>query len=271
VSVAGSSVPPHGEHQREDRTAAHRSGGRRARRRPRAELGRLLSLTVTDPAEPGDGDLEWPEERWLRAAVAARPDDVEALTLLAGRLAAQVSNWENYWANNPEGMAADGNDESTIERLQAEARDLHARILTAGPPAHAEPGLDRLAELLDTPYTEPDVMAPYSFYALEDEGGGGSMVYTLTVIATDLDEIRWACDQWLTLSEGGMGELTFSTYVEGAEASRIDLDEHRDGASISWDAVPVPELTGALLPAGLPVKGARHSTVTYYGVALAGG
>lgn len=235
------------------------------------ELGRLLSLTVTDPAEPGDGEPEFPEERWLRAAVAARPDDVEALTLLAGRLAAQASHWENYWANNPDGMAADGKDESTIEQLQTEVRDLHARILAAVPPAHTEPGLDRLAELLDTRDTESVVTAPYSFYALEDEGGGGSMVYTLTFIATDPEEIRWACDQWLTLSEGGMGELTFSTYVDGAETSRVDLDEHRDGASVSWDSVPVPELTGTLLPAGLPVSGARYSTVAYYGVALAGG
>lgn len=53
------------------------------------ELGRLLCLL------PPDGQLEavlpwnwlapdWPAEPWLRAALASRPDDINAAALLAG-------------------------------------------------------------------------------------------------------------------------------------------------------------------------------------------
>ncbi|MFC8799523.1 hypothetical protein ACFT2C_17450 [Promicromonospora sp. NPDC057138] len=231
------------------------------------ELGRLLSLTLTDPQEPGEGEPEWPEERWLRAAVQARPDDVEALMLLAGRLAAQSSSWENYWEMNPDEMAAEGKDESTISRMWAEVSDLHTRILAAGPPPHAVPGLERLGELVDV-HAESVAEAAYSFYALQDDAQSGSVLNILIVVATDLDELRWACDQWLALTDGGIGQLTVRTYVDGDETSQVDLDEHLDGARVAWDAVPVPELTGTLLPAGLPVPGPSHSGLWHYGVTV---
>ncbi|MFI6731157.1 hypothetical protein NRF20_06365 [Streptomyces sp. R-74717] len=55
------------------------------------QLGRLLCLTASDPQEPGDGEPTWPEEHWLRVALEAHPNDVEALTMLTGRVAQQIS------------------------------------------------------------------------------------------------------------------------------------------------------------------------------------
>ncbi|MFI9358769.1 hypothetical protein [Streptomyces lydicus] len=220
------------------------------------KLGKLLCLTAPDSAEPGDGALIWPEERWLRAAVAACPDAVEALTLLAGRLAEQIDFWENADLD----VTEYGQDEGIVSRLQAEAEELYARIRTAGPLGHAEAGLDELAVLLGVS-GKPAVEATYSFYVLEDEGWSGSVRHSATIVACDADEIRWACDAWLALSDGGFGTLTLATYADGAKVGSIDLGQHIVDEVVVWDAVAVPDLSGLRLPTGLPVP----SLGLYYG------
>jgi hypothetical protein len=225
------------------------------------ELGRLLCLTGSDPGGSGEGDQTWPEERWLRAAVEARPDDIEALTLLTGRLAQQISYWEAVLEMNPDVMEECGEDEGTIRRRQIEAEELYARIRAAGPLGHAESGLDALAVLLGVS-GEPAAEAAYSFYVVEDEAWSGSVRHSTTIVASDADEIRWACDEWLALSWGGMGALTLTTYLDGAEVSSIDLGQHLVEETVSWDEVAVPELTGTRLPVGLPVPGLG----LYYGI-----
>src|SRR3954469_4947289 len=107
--------------------------------------GRLLCLTAADPQGSDDGDQDWPEERWLRAAVEARPDDVEALMMLAGRLAQRISYRRGVLDIDPDAMEAYGESEDTIMQRQIEAEELYARIRTAGPVGHAESGLDELA------------------------------------------------------------------------------------------------------------------------------
>ncbi|WP_432251328.1 hypothetical protein [Streptomyces sp. HNM1019] len=218
-------------------------------------LGRLLCLTAADPAEPGDGEPSWPEEPWLRAAVAADPDDVAALTLLTGRLAQQISYWETCRDMNPDVMKWYGEDESTVERRRIEAEQLYARIRAAGPTRHAEAGLDELAVLLGVG-DKPAAEDAYSFYVMEDEVWSGSVRNSATIVASDAAEIRWACDKWLTLSEGGLGgEPTLTAHVDGAEVGSVDLGQHLADSGVDWDAVAVPELAGSRLPAGLPVPG----------------
>ncbi|ADI11427.1 hypothetical protein SBI_08309 [Streptomyces bingchenggensis BCW-1] len=225
------------------------------------ELGRLLCLTASEPRAPGDGDQSWPEERWLRAAVESRPDDIEALTLLTGRLAQQISYWEAVLDMNPDVMEDYGEDEATVRRRQIEAEELYARIRAAGPvgPA-AEAGLDELAVLLGVS-GKPAAEAAYSFYVFEDEAWSGSVRYGTTIVASDADEIRWACDEWFALETGLSSAPTLTTYVDGAKVSSIDLGRHLVDTAVSWDDVAVPELTGLPLPVGLPVPG--HGL--YYG------
>ncbi|MEU7742856.1 hypothetical protein [Nonomuraea sp. NPDC049158] len=218
------------------------------------KLGRLLCLTASDPAEPGDGAPSWPEERWLRAAVEACPDDIEALTLLTGRLAQQISYWEATLDMNPDAMAEYGQDEDSVKRLQTEAEELYARIRAAGPLGHAEAGLDEMAVLLGVS-GKPAAEATYSFYVLEDEAWSGSVRHFAAIVACDADEMRWACDKWLALSEGGFGILTLTAHVDGAEVSSIDLGQYLVDGVVDWDAIAVPDLSGPRLPAGLPVPG----------------
>ncbi|MDX3231511.1 hypothetical protein [Streptomyces sp. ME19-01-6] len=224
------------------------------------ELGRLLCLTASEPGASGDGDQTWPEERWLRAAVEARPDDIEALTLLTGRLAQQIAYWEAVLDMNPDVMEEYGEGEDTVRRRQSEAEELYARIRAASPLGHVEAGLDELAVLLGVS-GKPAAEATYSFYVVEDESWSGSVRYGATIVASDADEIRWACDEWLALESGLSSAPTLTTYVDGAEVSSIDLGRHLVDATVPWDVVAVPELTGPRLPVGLPVPG--HGL--YYG------
>ncbi|MER7794189.1 hypothetical protein [Streptomyces sp. NPDC097640] len=241
------------------RTAAMEGDGRAA-----LELGRLLCLTASEPRGPGDGHQTWPEERWLRAAVGTRPDDTKALTLLTGRLAQQISYWEAVLDMHPDVMEDCGEDEGTVRRRQIEAEELYARIRAAGPVGGvAEAGLDELAVLLGVRREPAAAEAAYSFHVFEDEAWSGSVRYSSTIVASDADEIRWACDEWFALDSGLSGAPTLTTYVDGAEVSSVDLRRHLVDTTVSWDDVAVPELTGLPLPVGLPVPG--HGL--YYGFA----
>lgn len=214
-----------------------------------------MCLAASEPGVASDGDQTWPEERWRRAAVEARPDDIEALTLLTGRLAQQISYWEAALAMNPDVMEEYGEGEDTVGRRQIEAEELYARIRAAAPVGHAEAGLRELAVLLGMSGQSAAEEAAYSFYVFEDESWSGSVRYGATIVASDADEIRWACDAWLALDSGLNGEPTLTTYVDGAEVSSIDLGRHLVDGTVPWDVVVVPELTGRRLPVGLPVPG----------------
>ena len=70
-----------------DKVAALRTAATAGDAGAACELGRLLCLVPADPDDPADPEPEydgmptWPGERWLRAAMAGRPEDVTAKTL----------------------------------------------------------------------------------------------------------------------------------------------------------------------------------------------
>ncbi|OEU94384.1 hypothetical protein [Streptomyces oceani] len=225
------------------------------------ELARLLSLTASEGTEPESEEPTWPEESWLRAAVTARPDDVTALTLLTGRLAQQTAYWQDILDMNPNILEAYGEDTSSIRRRRTETAELYARLRRFDLPEHTRAGLDELGALLGV-RDDTAMEDPYSYYTLEDEAWGGSVCHFARIVTSDADALRWACDRWLVHSEGGLGELTLTTRVAGAEPSLVRLDEHVSGRTVDWSSVTLPELTGTPLPAGLPVPG-QHGL--YYG------
>ncbi|PSL00107.1 hypothetical protein CLV63_102233 [Murinocardiopsis flavida] len=220
------------------------------------KLGQLLCLTAADPSESDAFNPTWPEERWLRAAVEAHPDDIAALMLLTGRLAQQNSYWEAMLEMDPDVLAEYGQDEDTVSRRHSETKELYDRIRAAGPHDHVEAGLDELAVLLGLRArpAEPAPAAGYSFYVLEDETWSGSVRHCASIVACDAEEIRWACGQWLALSEDGFGDLTLTVYEHGSETNSIDLGQHLDNEAVDWDAA-VPDLFGPRLPMGLPIPG----------------
>lgn len=228
------------------------------------ELGRLLCMLRSDSLEhlmDPDFVLTWPEERWLRAALGARPGDRPAAPLLAGRLVQQIA----YWKIDDDHAEAHGEDERTLARRRDEAYDLYARMLETDPDDPlARAGIGALNAWADDAEV-PDEPA-FSYYELTLEMASGSFSHTETVVTTHADEVRWACS-WLlapiAAEADGQGppfgtELTLCTYTEGRQTDHILLDEHlTTGASLEWDAVEIPPLRGALLPAGSAV-GTRH-------------
>ncbi|MGV9351205.1 hypothetical protein ACWDSD_42125 [Streptomyces spiralis] len=222
------------------------------------ELGRLLCMLRSDSLEhlmdPGFL-LTWPEERWLRAALRARPDDRLASVLLAGRLVQQI----NFWKIDDDNANAHGEDEHTLARRRDEAHALYTQTLKAVPddPA-ARAGIAALiAWAGDTDIPEDP---PFSYYDLTLDMGYGSYSHSETVVTTDPDEVRWACP-WLLapvvaeVKEPPFGvELTLFIYSDGRCDSVIRLDEHlqADG-TLAWDSVEIPPLNGEPLPAGHPV------------------
>lgn len=224
------------------------------------ELGKLLCLTDADSQDSGGIGPWWPEEPWLRTAVQALPHDVEALTLLAGRLAQQVSSLENMLDLDPDALAEYGVNEDTVSRRRSEAEGLYARIRAAGPPSDLEPGLDELGWLLGL-RTQPSADMVYSFYVLRDDGWSGSAHFRATIVASDAEQIRWACDRWLKTLEGGFGNLVLDVCEAGAATQSINLREHLDYDTVDWGTVTVSDLSARRLPAGLPVPGQE----LYYG------
>lgn len=232
------------------------------------KLARLLCLTGTDPQGPdGNGHQTWPEERWLRAVVEARPDGIEALTLLAGRLAQQISYWEDVlaigpdWADEEEDLETDpyfmpvcGEDWDTVRRRRREAEELYARIRAAGPLGDLESGLDWLGSLLGAP-VQPGMGVLYSYYVLEDEGWSGSAHAYSAIVASDADEFRWGCDQYLARTDGGLGTLTLIVHEASAQVHSTDLRQHLAEEAVDWGSATLPDLSGRRLPAGLPVPG----------------
>ncbi|MEV0390979.1 hypothetical protein [Nonomuraea sp. NPDC050643] len=223
------------------------------------ELGRLLCLLRTDSLEvAGDGDFlaTWPEEPWLRAALRARPDDRLAAVLLAGRLVQQIA----FWRIDDDHAAEHGEDDRTLARRRDEAQALYARVLEAEP-GHsvARAGVAALNAWADddgAPAKEPS----FSYYELDMTAGSGSYVHSERVVATDPDEVRWACSWLVAPMVAEVGEppygvdLHLFTYAGGRCDGIVDLGERftADG-TLDWDAVEIPPLTGEPLPVGHPV------------------
>ncbi|MFC7831081.1 hypothetical protein [Streptomyces sp. NPDC057375] len=226
------------------------------------ELGRLLCMLRSDSLEHlmnPDFVLTWPEERWLRVALRARPDDRLAASLLAGRLVQQI----NYWKIDDDNANAHGEDERTLTRRRDEAHALYTQTLKAVPddPA-ARAGIDALNAWADDADMPED--PPFSYYELTLEMGSGSYNHSETVVTTHPDEVRWACS-WLLapvvaeVKEPPFGvDLTLFIYSDGRCDSVIRLDEHLNADGIlRWDVIEIPSLRGEPLPVGHPV-GTRH-------------
>jgi hypothetical protein len=220
------------------------------------ELGRLLCMLRTDsPVDAMDDDFlaTWPEEPLLRAALRARPDDQLAAVLLAGRLVQQIA----FWQIDDDHAMAHGEDDDTLARRHDEAHALYASVLKTDPGnAAARAGVATLnARADDTGALEEE--PPFSYYELIMEAGSGSFSHSEHVVATDPDEVRWACS-WLVAPmvaqtvEPPFGvDLDLFTYSNGRLGSVVHLGRHfhADG-TLDWDAVEIPPLTGDPLPVG---------------------
>jgi hypothetical protein len=183
--------------------------------------------------------------------VEAAPDDADALMLFAGQRAKELSYFETDLDLNPWHQI----DAEVFGQLRQEAHELYTRARAVAVGGEYEAGLDELATMLGVDDKAPAEDA-YSYYLLHGETGNGSMVYTMTVVGSDTDEFKWACDQVLTNADLGFGgeDCTFTAYVDGAEIQSSSLALQSDGR-VDWHSIAVPELTGVRLPAGLPVPG----------------
>lgn len=225
------------------------------------ELGRLLCMLRSDLDHVTNPDFlpTWPEERWLRATLRARPDDRLAGLLLAGRLVQQI----NYWTIDADNANAYGEDERTLARRRDEAHALYTQALAAVPDdATARAGLATLnawagdADLPNDP--------PFSYYEVTLETGSGSYGHSESVVASHPDEVRWAAPRLLApvvaaVPEPPFGvELTLLVHSDGRCECVVRLDEHlaADGTP-RWDIIEIPPLDGDPLPVGHPV-GTRH-------------
>jgi hypothetical protein len=231
------------------------------------ELGRLLCLL------PQDGSLtawtwlapEWPAEPWLRAALASRPDDIDAAALLAGLLTQRFET----------GLQVhDGDPDSAITALQAEATALYSRILGRDPDnATAQAGLAAIQDLLES-VDEPTDDLPadttsvprYSFYCATWSAYSGSVGWVSLLVATDPREFRWAFDRELRcgLEDDddpavffADAEPAITVYRSGEPARLIWLERHLGRSAerpVEWSEFTLPSLTGDLLPVGHPAR-----------------
>jgi hypothetical protein len=225
------------------------------------ELGRLLSLL---PADPGFDQLSEPQrvhvEPWLRQVLSSRPDDPVAILLLAGRLSVDALQAEAL------------DTEEDADALLDEARALYQRLLDADPTGpHAPAARLGLAELRDMTGDEGDADEPtgeesspvFSFYLVEAQAGSGSVVADESLVATDPDELRWACDFWLRMVEAGEGwppdGLTLTVHTDAGTTTTVELS-----GKVDWSEVPLAPLPGRPLPAGWPAR-TGSGTLVHYG------
>ncbi len=234
------------------RVAAQAGDGEAAR-----EYGRLLTLLP----EAAENEPVWAGEPWLRAAVAALPDDALARTLLGSLLVTQVAAWQNIIDLDHN---ADGEEiEAANTRRREEAEELLGGVLRADPEAPTPKAcLAALAEVFDEgAYPESEDGAfPYDYHHVQTDLWSGSVCTTLQLVVTDPEELRWACDQWLANYEDWTDGLTLTSYSRGKEIGNVTLSEG-SAKAIDWDAVTIPPLAGTPLPPGHPAPHWR----TYYG------
>lgn len=252
----------------EDRVAALRTAAGAGDPDAALELGRLLCLLPLDPADPAAESVDdenyttqWPGVPWLRASLAARPGDVSAATLLAGQLVRQVDHWMNLLEVNPGYAAETADGDHTAADRAREAHALYSRVLDSVP-SHpvASAGLMELDALTRRSAAARDASQDYDYYLAQMADTSGSVSYTQSLVTTDPDELRWACDRWMEIVGGpstvGFQAFALSVFSRGQEVHTIDLGPHT-ARSIDWDAFAVPPLAGPLLPSGHPAQGGQ--------------
>lgn len=247
-----------------ERVAALRAGAQSGDAEAAREYGRLLGLLPE--AFVGSDEPVWPGEPWLRAAVAARPDDMPARTLLGGLLLTQIATWRNIAAVAPDV------DEDEIEdanmRRREEAEELLGSVLLKDPEAPAPKAcLAALAEVFEEG-DYPDGGGgpfPYDYHLVQTELWSGSVCSELRLVVTDPEELRWACDRWMEMGSHDVlvDSLTLTSYSRGEEIGAATLAKGPVGA-IDWAAVTIPPLAGVPLPPGHPAPHWR----AYYGFTL---
>jgi hypothetical protein len=248
----------------EEKAAAFRAAAEAGDANAAREFGRLLCLVPIDPAEEARecSGHDWPAERWLRAALDVRPFDALAAVLLAGLLLTQIDHWQRRADFDLEA------DEDEVDEANAR-RIVEAEELYAGVVEHTHGAMDSalhrtalagraaLAELSTEDGRE--AVADYAYYLVELDLWSGSVNSTERLVATDLEELRWACDAWLgsLYGDGSAVGLTLTVHEPGEEPREIDLTARFD-ENVDWDAVSVLPLRGALLPPGHPAGGWRN-------------
>ncbi|MEV0087573.1 hypothetical protein [Saccharopolyspora sp. NPDC050642] len=224
------------------------------------EFGRL-SCILPVAAEADDFKEYWPGEPWLRAALAADRGDRVAANLLAARLVQQI----DFMQQTDSALDEDDDVDEAIAARGDEAAELYGRVLAADPDdPGARAGLAVLREVVDGEDSEPQGDA-YSYYLVELDSVSGSSGFYEELVATDADELRWACDHWFRRVDGQKG-FTLVPVVSGERGSSISLDEVCVDGATDWGAVDIPPLSGELLPVGCPASsdGLRY----HYGYTL---
>ncbi len=269
------------------------------------KLGRLLCLVPEEERScPERWVPRWPGEHWLRAVLAAQPDDGTAAVLLAGLLTQQIDAclvmdtptpyFEPDEPANPFSRAL-AVHAAVAERFD-EALDLYVRVLRGDPdnPA-AKAGLVGLrivvgayGERVFDRYSERDqrivgqigdvseIRCGYSFYCLDASVYSGSAGVVARLIATDPDELRWAGNRLLGVvpwDDPGVpwDDVELTVHSHGTPANSIGLNKYFTPDAVElldWDAIRVTPLTGELLPMGHPVQIGRGRWVSHYGMGL---
>lgn len=245
--------------------AAARDGDAEAAR----EYGRLLSL-LPEPTSFEAPEPVWAGESWLRAAVAARPGDTLARTLLGSLLVTQIAAWRDI---ADVAFLDPDLDEEEIEeanmRRRGEAEELLGGVLLVDPGAPAPKAcLAALAEVFDEgdyPCGE-DGLFPYDYHLVGTEVWSGSACLTVQLVLTDPEELRWACDHWLKDGDYLAGPLTLTSYSQGEEIGSVALSEDVSATTIDWERLTIPPLPGDPLPPGDPAPHWR----AYYGFTVEG-
>ncbi|WP_203856367.1 hypothetical protein [Plantactinospora mayteni] len=222
------------------------------------ELGRLLSLTGSaweDLASDGLGPLgreeRWEPEWWLSRVVAERPDDPDALVLLAG-----------LWT----GMSAFADVfGGPTDNFREKSAGRYARALATHPDcAAAASSLLMLQGCDDDEWEWDPAEAGLSFLLFRSEilvSNSGDTV-GVAIVATDPADMRWALHHLLPeFAEAleavdGPDAAELLVYQHGVLETRLDLV---DLDVKEWPTVQVPGLVEPRLPLGHPVRVGDHT------------
>ncbi|GAA0934086.1 hypothetical protein [Nonomuraea longicatena] len=245
----------------EERVAALRTAAQDGDAEAAREYGRLQLFEFYEQVE-STGELVWPAEPWLRAAVAARPDDMLARVLLGSLLVTQVVELREslvYLEYFIGGFGEETQEEANARRAE-EAESLLKGIPETAPEAATaaaclETLRKTLAEEAEERHEDDSAPFPYDYHLIETESWGGSAYLALRLVGTDPDELRWACGRWLATTDG-FGPETLTSYSRGEKIGETAIEVGPD-QTVDWTGVSFPDLPGVPLPPGHPVPQAR--------------